>query len=100
MILYAECHNDGFQLFLNEREKPVGEIKRWRGRWFGQLSIFGQHAMMLYENSGAIVGEMQAWVAAGMPRDSVLFKPDRNTRRAAAYLEVYAKLDGDTKETG
>jgi hypothetical protein len=81
-------------VYVLGRDIPVGQIVPHCGRWFGQISLYGQRVSLIADTPQAIVNEFEEWVAKGMPRRSKLLRPDRATRRASARIYIKAMLSG------
>jgi hypothetical protein len=77
--LSFERREDGWDIYLLGRDKPIGGISRYSvsgDGWFGKMSIDGRLARLFGGSPQEIIDEFEAWVAAGMPPESPLLKFD------------------------
>ena|SRR5215469_12498306 len=76
--LSFERKEDGWDIYLPSRDKPIGEIFRSRScdQWIGRMTLEGYRALTSNKYPQNIVDEFEAWVAAGTPTDSPLVRPN------------------------
>jgi len=73
--LSFEPKEGGWDIYLQERDKPIGEIFRSPSDvWIGRMTLDGHRPLTSSKNPQDIVDEFNVWVAAGTPANSPLLR--------------------------
>ncbi len=77
--LSFERREGGWDIYLLGRDKPIGDISLSSistEEWIGQMTVDGRRVFASSNDPQDIVDDFEAWVAAGMPLDAPLLKPN------------------------